>query len=212
MWIAGADKWIADKWIDDSHMVSIAPLALATWTTWVILDTLPVLRIQMLFPKTCTLVRSLQDQTTQVIGACALMNEGYLRAPYPDGMDSTPSYVEFLADIDNFAVMVEGRLHLVCASMMSTVGRHVNAVVEMFHSLGTILQDDWVKKMADVAAEPSYRCRLYPTAPGSGTGDAVRALVPRPLVPVGARPLAHPVVEDDSDDSFHISSPEPEDS
>ena len=58
--------------------------------------------VQLRNGATCTLVRLLQEQTSQVIGACALMQDGCLRAPYPSGMNPTASYQEFIAELETF--------------------------------------------------------------------------------------------------------------
>ena len=157
--------------------------------------------------KTCTLLRSLQDQAAQVIGACALMQEGYLRAPFPDGMNPEASYAEFITELNNLTVMIGVHLHRVCADFMPTIARFANAMVEMFHPLGQVLSNRWVIKMADMAAETSLHCRLYPNISRNQMGASSRFMVaPGPLRD-RAITLAHPLMMDDPDDSFQMSEP-----
>ena len=195
----------------ETHMVTVAPLALATWATWFALMSVPLLRMEVDYPKNCSLLRTLQERTAQVIGACALLQSDFLAAPFPDDMNPTSAYQEFVAELDDFPVRLEGRLSRVCVGFLPTVARYLNAVVEMFDAMGRQLDDRWMLKVADMAAEASTRCLLHREPPHPIRGPSDYSVVP------GTRrdraiTLAHPAVQDSSDDSFQMSEPEPADS
>ena len=179
---------------EESHMVKVAPLALATWATWFALLSLPLLRIEVDYSKTTSLMRILQERTAQVIGACALMQDQFLQAPYPGDLNPTDSYEEFISELDNFPVIIEVRLTRAGRDFKSTVARYTNVVVEMFDMMGKLLDDRWMLKVADMAAEASYRCMLSGDVPLPPSGSSHSMVVP------GARrdratTLAHPVMQ-----------------
>ena len=55
-----------------SHRSDLAPFALATWCSFFVLDNLPHLRMQARFPATMAWIRSMVDQTSQLVGATCL--------------------------------------------------------------------------------------------------------------------------------------------
>ena len=192
------------------HLVTVAPLALATWATWFCLLSVPLLRLELDYPKNCSLLRRLQEGTGQILGACAMMQSEFLAQPFPDDMNPTEAYQEFVDELEDFPVKFEHRLSRVTAGFLPTVARYLNAVIEMFDAMGRQLDDRWMLKVADMAAEASTRCLLNRHLPAPLRGSSEASLVP------GVRrdraiTLAHPVVEDSSDDSFAMSEVEPAD-
>ena len=163
---------------------------------------------------TNALVRMLQDETCQLIGACAMFQEAYITAPFPSDMNPMPSYDAFVAEIERFPVLFERQMERICRELHPTMARLLNAVIEMFNMLGHALEGDrWLLKVADAAAEASVRCRLY-------HGNSPSLLDSNPAhMPPGphrdrALTIAHPVLEDVSDHSswsFGDDEPTPED-
>ena len=196
--------------VTDLHLVTVAPLALATWATWFALMSVPLLRMETDYPKNCSLMRRLHEGTAQILGACALMQTEFLTAPYPDDMNPTAAYQEFVAELDDFPVKFEHRLARVSAGFLPTIARYLNAMVEMFDAMGRELDDRWLLKVADMAAEASTRCMLTRHPPPAMRGSSDPTAVPGPRRDRQFA-LAHPVVQDSSDDSFEMSEPEPAD-
>ena len=206
---------LRDQARTEAHLVDIGPLALSTWCTWTTLEAEPLLRMLSTWPKTSSLIRVLRDKTTEIIGAMALMQDDFLRDPFPFWINPVTAYQEFLDEIDGFAVQLERNLERVGADRLPVIARYLNAAVECFHMMGQTLDDDWVKKMANVMAEASYRCRLFPNGPYARLprGTPSRPSLAPWLEESTAYRLSHPVVDDSAlddaqDDSWQMSDPD----
>ena len=194
-----------------AHMVDIVPLALATWSTWQNLGMVALMRFQTLYPKTNALVRMLQDETAQLIGACAMFQEAYINEPFPADVNPMPAYTEFMEEIERFPVLFERQKERISRTFDPQLARMLNAVIEMFNMLGHALNgDQWLLKVADAAAEASVRCRLY-----HGNGPSLLHTNPAHMPPGPHRDraftLSHPVVEDgsDNDSDWSLGEDEP---
>lgn len=201
---------------NQTNMVEIGPMALATWGSWIGLDTVPLLRLQTLFPMTNGLTRMLRDETIQLIGACAMYQRAYLEVPFPSDMNAMDAYAQFMAEIERFPVLFERQLERICRDYQPTLARMMQAAIEMFNTLGHALGGDrWLLKVADSLAEATVRCRLY-----HGNSPSLLDINPAHLPPGADRDraiaIAHPVHEEVREDGSTCSwsfgdDPTPED-
>ena len=161
------------------------------------LTTVPHLDIEGGFPVTLVWLRSLMEQTIQLIGSTCLTE------PLSTRLDLTTDDMHRAAEdrsrvymeLNKLATWLETRLDRITPSLRLVVERYVNAIAELFHEAAEFLPDRVLQHMADRAAEACVRCRFRRAPDSEATPTSVPTIEARPTtVPVtnagGYRPSA----------------------
>lgn len=149
--------------------VDLGPFALGAFCCWNGLMRIPVLRIQLGFPKTCSFMSSMQEQTMQIIGYCCLADDAGLRSiiSVDERAAAAEAREEIMAELAQLPVWVETRLELMSVELQHVLCRYLNALIETVFELQDTLSDPVLAQLSNKCAETCLRCR-FQRSPNSG--------------------------------------------
>ena len=168
------------------HRVHLPLFAMGAWGIWQAILTFQVLRLESGFPVFSHVMRSLQEQTAQMIGITCL---GETLAPYlglsvQDRADATAERELVTQELDDIPTWMESRLQLLSVENRVVLERYMTAITEIHHELQEYILDPIVKTIADRFAETCIRCRFRqapdtaapPPVPSTSPGVASGAM------------------------------------
>ncbi len=159
------------------HRVHLPLCAMAAWGTWNSLMSLPQLRLEVGFPGTCHLMRSLQEQTAQLLGITC-MGEAlspHLSLTIQDRAYATEDRVVVLAELEQLPTWIERRMELLTVENRHVLERYMTATAEVHFELSSMIADQALQAIADRCAETCTRCRFRQST------DTTAAALPRPM-------------------------------
>ena len=164
--------------------VHLPLFAMGAWGIWQALLTFHQLRLEVGFPVLSHVMRSLQEQTAQLIGLTCL---GEPLAPYlglsvQDRADATAQRELVQQELDDLPTWMESRMQLLTVENRVVLERYMTAITEIHFELQDRVPDPIIKSIADRFAETCTRCRfrqapdtlattpMPSTSPGTGSG------------------------------------------
>lgn len=149
--------------------VDMGPFSVGAFSCWKALLRIPVLRIQLGFPKTCSLMHSLQEQAIQIVGCrCLADHQGLMtRLTVQERADATESRSEIMAELSGFPVWIETRADLMSVELKKVLCRYLNALIESVFELQNVLTDPVLACLTRKCAEACLRCK-FERSPNSG--------------------------------------------
>ena len=91
----------------------LGPFALGSFSTWEALVRLPVLRVQSNFPVTCTVMQSLKEQATQIIGMTCLEEELDTYLSVDELSHAAEVRSEMIIELQRLPVFMEAKFELI---------------------------------------------------------------------------------------------------
>ena len=189
---------------EPSQRSDLPPFALATWSSFMALLTVPHLRVESGFPMTLAWLRSMQEQTTQLVGMTCLHEQLSTSASLTtdERCWAASGRSAVIGELGQFPTWIESRVEQLHPGLRLVVQRYVNAISELFYEMFNLLGDDALECVANRAAECCICCRFerphaslvspapFPTSSATGrsanpmqTPDVIdhRALGPMPV-------------------------------
>ena len=144
------------------HRVHLPLFAMGAWGIWQSILTFQQLRLESGFPVFSHVMRSLQEQTAQMIGITCL---GESLAPFlglsvQDRADATAERDLVKQELDDMPTWMESRLQLLTVENREVLERYVTAITEIHYELQEHIPDPIIKTIADRFAETCIRCRF----------------------------------------------------
>ncbi len=165
-----------------SHRVDVAPFALAVWSSFLVLTTVPHLEIEGGFPVTLVWLRSLLEQTIQLIGSTCLAEplSARLNLTTDDMSRAAEDRSRVYVELNKLSTWLETRMCRITPSLRLVVERYLNSISELFHEAAEFLPDRVLQHMADRAAEACVRCRFRRAPDSEATPSSVPVIETRP--------------------------------
>ena len=163
----------------EAHRVELAPISLATWSAFLQLRSLPMLRMEAGFPCTLRWLDAMCDQSVQIIGQTCMAEHlnASLSLTVTERAEAAQQRSTIIVELNNFPTWVEARAEQMPPSLRLVLERYLNSASELFWELSQAIPDKALVQVAERCAEAILRCRLR-RSPGSG----------EPTVPVGPPP------------------------
>ena len=144
------------------HRVHLPLFAMGAWGIWQAILTFQQLRLETGFPVFSHVMRSLQEQTAQLIGITCL---GESLAPFlglsvQDRADATVQRDLVKTELDEMPTWMESRLQLLTVENRVVLERYMTAITEIHFELQDHIPDPIIKTIADRFAETCIRCRF----------------------------------------------------
>ena len=142
--------------------VHLPLFAMGAWGIWQAILTFQLLRLETGFPVFSHVMRSLQEQTAQLIGITCL---GEALAPYlglsvQDRADAAAQRELVQQELDDMPTWMESRLQLLTVENRVVLERYMTAFTEIHFELQDHIPDPLIKAIADRFAETCIRCRF----------------------------------------------------
>ena len=172
--------------------VHLPLFAMGAWGIWQAILTFQQLRLESGFPVLSHVMRSLQEQTAQLIGLTCM---GESLAPFlglsvQDRADASAQRDLVKQELDDIPTWMESRLQLLTLENRVVLERYMTAITEIHFELQDHIPDPVIKLIAERFAETCIRCRfrqapetlattpIPSTSPGIGSGAAAYGFGP----------------------------------
>ena len=140
----------------------IAPFILATWSSWFSLDAFPQMRMQGKFPVTSNWLRLMQQDATELVGDCVLLQS---HVPGPalttDQLSvATTCRSTIFEELDFLPTHIEEKIDAMPTVLRPVVEKYLNAIAELFQEAAQITEDPLLFRIATRMSEACVRSRM----------------------------------------------------